>query len=174
MAVISETVRGGATRLTGALLAAVAASAAASSGLGADTLAGSNSLAVGREAAIALCTQALTLGPAVARQASKLPPPARMHAMTIGLPTVLRQFSIAWLSSSAEPELTEKNRKRMAAPKGRANAISKSLQNMHFLKSAICPDYEGDDIRVKQTRGGTCLLEKRPFAAATWPAATTS
>src|SRR3979411_2081127 len=89
MAAMSEIVRGGATRLAGALLTNAAASAAASPGLGAETFAASNSAAFGREANIALWTQALTLGPALARQASRLPPPPRMQALTIGLPTGL-------------------------------------------------------------------------------------
>src|SRR5712672_4392508 len=126
MAAISEIVRGGATRLAGALLANAAASAAASPGLGAETFAASNSVAFGREASIALCTHALTLGPALARQDSRLPPPARMQAMTIGLPTVLRQFSIAWLSSSAKAGGERKKAKRAATPSGAIDFITGS------------------------------------------------
>src|ERR1700704_5926273 len=93
MAATSEIVRGGATRLAGALLANAAASAAASAGLGAETFAASNSAALGREANIALWTHALTLGLALARQAFRLSPPPRMQAMTIGLPAGVRPFS---------------------------------------------------------------------------------
>src|SRR3977135_1990269 len=100
MAAISEIVRGGATRLEGALRARAAISAA-SSGLGAEPLAASNSAAFGRAAAMALCTHALTLGPAFSRQVSRVPPPLRMQATTIGLPPGLRHFLIAWLSSGA-------------------------------------------------------------------------
>src|ERR1700716_286070 len=125
MAATSEIVRGGATRLAGALFANAAASAAASPGLGAETFAASNSVAFGREASIALCTHALTLGPAHARQDSRLPPPARMQAMTIGLPTVLRQFSMAWLSSRACAGTTAKRKQKTAAPPIRAAAVMK-------------------------------------------------
>ncbi|WP_244524926.1 MULTISPECIES: hypothetical protein [Bradyrhizobium] len=96
-------------------------------------MAGSNKSAFGRDAAIALCTQALTLGWAFSRQASRLPPPARMQPMTIGLPTLLRQFSIAWLSSSAsagaieavtiDAAKTEISDNEIAAPKIRAVAF---------------------------------------------------
>src|SRR5258707_1116696 len=133
MAVISEIVRGGANRPTGAMFATVVASAAASSGFGFEPLAGSNRSAFGLDAAIAVCTQALTVGLAFSRQASRLPPPARMHAMTIGFPTLLRQFSIAWLSSSAsagaidvvtiDAATTEISDKEIAAPKIRAVAL---------------------------------------------------
>src|SRR5712671_4192844 len=118
MAAISEIVRGGATRLEGALLASAAISAA-SSGLGAETLAASNSAAFGRAAVMAPCTHALTLGPAFSRQDSRVPPPLRMQATTIGLPTVLRQFSIAWLSSRAKAE-GERTMARSAATPSRA------------------------------------------------------
>src|SRR5467141_4645946 len=125
MAATSEIVRGGATRLAGALLANAAASAAASPGLGAETFAASNSAAFGREADIALWTHALTLGLALARQASRFPPPPRMQAMTIGLPTVLRQFSMAWLSSRACAGTTAKRKQKTAAPPIRAAAVMK-------------------------------------------------
>src|ERR1700682_6638833 len=101
MAAMSEMVRGGATRLAGALLANAAATAAASPGLGAETFAASNSAAFGREANIALWTHALTLGLALARQASRFPPPSRMQAMTIGLPSGRPPFSVGWVCSRA-------------------------------------------------------------------------
>jgi hypothetical protein len=69
--------------------------------LGAETFSALNSAAFGRDAIIAFLTHALTFGLAVARQDSRLPPPPRMQAITIGLPTLLRQFSIAVLSSKA-------------------------------------------------------------------------
>src|ERR1700675_2699616 len=122
MAAMSEIVRGGATRLAGALLANAAASAAASPGLGAETFAASDSAAFCREADIALWTHALTLGPALARRSSRFPPPPRMQAMTIGLPTVLRQFSMAWLSSRACAGATAKRKETTAAPPTRAGA----------------------------------------------------
>jgi len=46
-------------------------------------------------------THALTRGRALLRQASLLPP-LRMHAMKIGLPNVLRQFSMIRLLSTGE------------------------------------------------------------------------
>src|SRR5713101_3265027 len=138
MAAMSEIVRGGATRLAGALLANAAASAAASLGLGAETFAASNSAAFGREANIALWTHALTLGPALARQASRFPPPPRMQAMTIGLPTVLRQFSMAWLSSRVCAGATAKRKERTVAPPTRAVAVMKcSLKKYSTLKQAL-------------------------------------
>src|SRR5258707_15622219 len=139
MAAMSEIVRGGATRLAGALLANAAASAAASPGLGAETFAASNSAAFGREANIALWTQALTLGPALARQASRLPPPPRMQAMTIGLPTVLRQFS--WLSSRACAGATAKRKERTVAPPTRAVAVMKcSLKKIFDFETGFGRD----------------------------------
>src|SRR6267142_2836235 len=133
--------RGGATRLAGALLANAAASAAASPGLGAETFAASNSAAFGREANIALWTHALTLGPALARQASRLPPPPCMQAMTIGLPTVLRQFSMAWLSSRACAGATAKRKERTVAPPTRAVAVMKcSLKKIFDFETGFGRD----------------------------------
>src|SRR3979409_1702706 len=97
MAAMSEMVRGGATRLAGALLANAAAFAAASPGLGAEPFAASNSASFGREADIALWTHALTLGLALARQASRFPPPPRMQAMTIGFPAGSPALYTGWL-----------------------------------------------------------------------------
>ena len=54
-----------------------------------------------------------------------IPPPARMQAMTIGLPTVLRQFSMAWLSSRACAGTTAKRKQKTAAPPIRAAAVMK-------------------------------------------------
>src|SRR6266436_3863817 len=153
MAAISEIVRGGATRLAGALLANAAASAAASPGLGAETFAASNSAAFGREANIALWTHALTLGPALARQASRLPPPPRMQAMTIGLPTVLRQFSMAWLSSRACAGATAKRKERTVAPPTRA-VMKCSLEKYTALKQALDAIKGGHSIRTSGGRKG--------------------
>src|SRR5882724_8637639 len=155
MAAMSEIVRGGATRLAGALLANAAASAAASLGLGAETFAASNSAAFGREAIIALWTHALTLGLALARQASWLPPPPRMQAMTIGLPTVLRQFSMAWLSSRACAGATAKRKERTIAPPARAAAVMKcSPKKYSTLKQALNAIKDDHPIRTSGGRKG--------------------
>src|SRR6266851_3903217 len=172
MAAISEIVRGGATRLAGALLANAAASAAASPGLGAETFAASNRAAFGCEANIALWTHALTLGPALARQASRLPPPPRMQAMTIGLPTVLRQFSMAWLSSRESAGTPVKRKERTVAPPTRAVAVMKcSLEKYSTLKQALDAIKGAHSIRTSGGRkgnltpSGTCPGGFHPDAA---------
>src|SRR4249920_3396195 len=96
MAVTSATVRGGATRLVGAALAISSALGAAS------TLAVDEPASLGNDFSIAACTQACTLGLAFSRQAPRLPPPPFMQAMTMGLPTLLRQLSMTSLGLSAK------------------------------------------------------------------------
>src|SRR5688572_28256149 len=85
MAVTSETVRGGATKVVGAALAMSSA------------LAVSGAACLGSTFSIAAWTQACTLGLALSRQASMLPPPPRMQAITMGLPTLFRQLSMNFL-----------------------------------------------------------------------------
>src|SRR3954471_3004647 len=125
MAATSEMDRGGATRLAGALL--VRAGSAARTGSRGKTLSASNSAAFGRDAIMALLTQALTFGPALARQDPRFPPPPPMQAMTIGLPTVLRQCSIAWLSSKAAAGWMPRNKK--AAMPNRTIAVMRKLHD---------------------------------------------
>src|SRR5205085_6073132 len=71
MALISEMVRGGATRLAEASFASAAASAL---GCGADILSAENSAALGRAAIMAVLTQAWTRDLALPKQASCVPP----------------------------------------------------------------------------------------------------
>jgi hypothetical protein len=61
-----------------------------------------------------------------------------MHAMTIGLPTVLRQFSMAWVSSRAGVEDTAENEKRTAA---------KAVLIIDHMKSVSGADARGHEIR---------------------------
>src|SRR5262245_280484 len=95
MAVTSEIVRGGATRLVGTALA-ISSAVGVSSALGVACL--------GSDFCIAAWTQACTFGVAFSRQASRLPPP-RMQAITIGLPTLFRQLSITTLGLTANAGL---------------------------------------------------------------------
>ena len=68
----------------------------------------------------AAITQARTCGLALARHASRLPAPplARIHACTIGLPTVIRQFSMAasFESANADPLVELTNRPTPSIP----------------------------------------------------------
>jgi hypothetical protein len=48
-----------------------------------------------------------------------------MHSMTIGLPTLLRQFSMAWLSSRESAGTPVKRKEATAAPPIRAVAVMK-------------------------------------------------
>src|SRR5882724_2481543 len=106
MAVTSETVRGGATRLVGAALA-MSAAVGVSSAFGAACL--------GSDFSIAAWTQACTLGLAFSRQASRLPPPPFMQAITIGLPTLFRQPSITSLGLTAVAGAAARSSKAAAA-----------------------------------------------------------
>ena len=96
---MSEMVRGGATKPAGSAVP-VATFGAASVGIATATLA--RPFAAFRAAS----THALTGGEALARHASRLPAPplARMQACTIGLPTFIRQFSMAASLESANAE----------------------------------------------------------------------
>ena len=77
---------GGASALAGAAFA-LSCALGVSSTLGA--------AGFGCDLAIAAWTHARTWGLALSRQASMLPPPPRMHAITMGLPTLFRHPSIA-------------------------------------------------------------------------------
>ena len=155
----SEIVRGGATRVTGAE-ASAAAFAAASSGLGAETLAASNSSCFGRAAIIVLRTQALTFGVARSRQASRFPPP-RMQSITIGLPTLARQFSMAWLSSKATAILIGANNTSTATKVAFAIGFIDLISEPHWpagnkcIKRNAMVDSNRDMYQVKCGYDGT-------------------
>src|SRR6478736_4066179 len=110
---MSVIVRGGATRLVGAAFAR-------SSAFGASSAFAADPVCLGSDFSIAACTQACTFGLAFSRQASMLPPPARMQAITIGLPTLLRQLSMTSLGLSAATSATPA-RKTTAATTIRPN-----------------------------------------------------
>jgi hypothetical protein len=64
-----------------------------------------------------------------------------MQAMTIGLPTVLRQFSMAWLSSRACAGATAKRKERTVAPPTRAVAVMKcSLKKIFDFETGFGRD----------------------------------
>ncbi len=117
MAVMSEIVRGGATKPAGNATPG-ATFGAASVGTATATLA----------RLLAACsfaiTQAFTFGVALTRQASRPPPPPCMHAMTMGRPTLMRHCSMAAsLESSAKAGLRGKQGNVRTAKPPRIKAL---------------------------------------------------
>ena len=107
---MSEIVRGGATKAAGSPLPAEILGAAS---FGTATAMFARPLAVFSAA----LTHAWTRGFALARHASKLPIPPLdcMHDITIGLPTVIRQFSMAVSIESGNASPVDPIRKQSAA-----------------------------------------------------------